>query len=146
MDARWVQWAERLLLEGADTPHLVRLAGWSDGWNQFELGELVDRVLEELGVEPCTSSSDACMLLRSVVADQALRGERSARDALAQLRETYIALRFPIELLEASQFAAALDGLEKYGNQYDVRGMNANNAEEFLRDAFRRWLAERPLP
>ncbi len=49
-DQRWIDWAERLLVEGTDTPSLRIMAGLLPPFNSFEVAQLLDRVLDDLGV------------------------------------------------------------------------------------------------
>jgi hypothetical protein len=47
-----VEWAAAMLTAGHDTPHLRRLAGLLSPVNAFEVAELRDRALDELGFAP----------------------------------------------------------------------------------------------
>jgi hypothetical protein len=44
-----VDWAVTMLIEGRDAPHLRMLAGQERPYNHFELANLRDRALDELG-------------------------------------------------------------------------------------------------
>ncbi len=49
---RAAEWAVRALERGLDTPHLRWLAGLEPGASSFEVGPILQRVMQELRVEP----------------------------------------------------------------------------------------------
>jgi len=51
VDKTWVDWAVELLMAGYNTEHLTILAGESEPFNQFQMQELANKVLEELQLD-----------------------------------------------------------------------------------------------
>src|SRR5262249_31743710 len=83
------EWALGQLVSGRDTRHLRQLAGATGSENAFELEELFDRTIRELGVA-APSKKAAVMLYAQELAREYLLGQVSREALLEELCQLFL--------------------------------------------------------
>lgn len=142
IDARFVKWAGQMLVEGHDTPSLRVLALESAPFNYFEMAGLVDRVFEELELQPHPTQEEAARALAVVRVQQALAGERTRNEVLEELDELYLELGHPWDLKDFSHLHCARVDLETEEMQRYWPGADRGNIDAIIDAQFRTWLEE----
>src|SRR6266513_1488419 len=123
-DQRWVDWAVRLLTQGADTPGLRILAGLLPPLDYFEATKLVDRTLMELAISPLDTSSAV---------------EAYTAELLAQL---CIETSYRRDLMKFYLLRNARDDLTHRDIQHYWAGAGRSNIDGIVREEAQRWLDE----
>ena len=80
-----VDWAMQLLESGHDTDYVARLAGMLPPHNHFEIADMRDRVLQELG-QLDVPPSEAIRQYAVDILKSALNGESELLDAIARVK------------------------------------------------------------
>jgi len=141
-DERWVDWAVRLLTEGADTPSLRIMAGLRPPFHYFEVTQLLDRTLDELGV-PALVEGEAAGAYAHDVVGELVRSPESMNEVLAELNQLCIATGYcstlrPFYLLHFARIDLAVRNCQYYWD-----GANRSNIDQIVRDEAKRWLDAR---
>lgn len=145
IDARWVDWAVRKLLEGRDTPCLRVLAGEVGPFNQFEMAALVDRTFEELGLQQYPSRKEAAVAYASVLAGRILSGVLPADVALAELAQLCIELDYLKDVRDFYLLHFAREDLQATGMQYYWPEGDQESIDDVIREYCRKWIREHSL-
>ena len=82
LDQDHVDWAISLLEKGIDTTHVCILAGETKPFNQFEMADLIDRALKEVGAKTYIDFNDAILDYAKIRAHQLLDGDLEFETAL----------------------------------------------------------------
>jgi hypothetical protein len=146
VDKNWVDWALTMLEAGHDTPHLRILAGELPPFNQFELLPIVDRTLEELGLD-WSNRKIALENFTAELLERMLRKEIASSDALAILNDMYLEfmhLEFNDEGLVRDFYLLywAQGDLLHADTQYYWPDTDRSNIEERIREQARSWIEE----
>jgi hypothetical protein len=138
IDKTWVNWAVDMLIAGFDTEHLTILAGENEPFNQFQMQELVDKVLAELqldySVKDQTIKNYACYLI-----DKSLDGELDNFKVLGILKDICIELEYEKYLYDFYSLYFAKDDLSYSENQWYWDGATRKNIEKIITDYFTAW-------
>ncbi|WP_350333120.1 hypothetical protein [Coralliovum pocilloporae] len=59
---RWTEWAQNMLAVGHDMPGLCMMAGEIQPFNAFEMDDLFDRSMFELGLPSVQTDAEACQI------------------------------------------------------------------------------------
>ncbi len=146
MDERWCAWAISLLEKGIDTPSLSVLAGEKPPYNQFELGELVDRVLAELGVSKYSRVGDAAVAYASVRTRHLLSGCDTPDAVLSELGALCSEMNYPDEIHDFYLLHWALDDLKHDTMCYHWPDADRDNIHQIIRSYCQNWLKKYPVP
>lgn len=142
IDKNWIDWATSMLEQGYDTPHLRMLAGEANPYlsSQFEMRELVDKTLEELGF----SWFDIDHVVKEYTAEllqDMLNGKRTSTAVLHELYDLCVELDYADYLYVFHSLYFAQNDLESYGEQHYFPA-NCSNIENVMQDEARKWLEE----
>ena len=143
-DERWVEWAVELLVQGHDSPTLPILAGESSPFDTLEMQQLVDRVVEELGLTPFEDDRDAGISLATTIVRQILDQDVSRELGLGQLRALSIVLDLFDELSDFERAYDALQELHECGEQWYWPGADEHMIHGIIDECCRDWLAAHP--
>ncbi len=138
IDETWIDWAVDMLIAGYDTDHLIILAGESEPFNQFQMQELVSKVLAELKLE--YSDKDqviknyACYLI-----DKSLEGELENFKVLDILKDICIELDYEKYLYDFYSLYFAKDDLSYSEDQWYWNGATRENIDKIITDYFIAW-------
>lgn len=146
VDERWCAWAISLLEKGTDTPSLSVLAGERPPYNQFELGELVDRVLVELGVSKYSCVEDAAVAYASVRTQHLLSGCDTADVVLSELGALCWELELSGDIHDFYLLHWGLDDLKHDTMCYHWPDANRGNIHQIIRNCCQKWLKKYPAP
>ena len=138
---RWVEWAERLLVEGADTPALRMVAGLRAPLDYFETTKLVDRALAELWI-PVVGKDAGVETYAAVLVEVLLYSPEFVDDALGELFQLCVETGYPRSLMSFYLLRCARDDLRQQEVQFYWDGANRSNIDAIIRDEARRWLDE----
>lgn len=106
-----------MLMTGYDTENLTILAGESEPFNQFEMQELADKVLAELGFD----YSDKDQIIKNYAShliDKSLNGELDNFKVLEILKDICIELNYEKYLYDFYSLYFAKDDLSYSENQW----------------------------
>jgi hypothetical protein len=138
VDKTWVDWAVDMLMAGFDTEYLTILAGESEPFNQFQMQELVEKVLAELQLDYSdneqTLKNYACYLI-----DKSLDGELDNFKVLDILKDICIELDYDKYFYDFYLLYNAKDDLSYSENQWYWDGATRENIEKIITDYFRKW-------
>jgi hypothetical protein len=138
VDRTWVDWAIDMLVAGYDTEHLAILAGEKEPFNQFQMYDLTNKVLEELQLDYSnmerTIKNYACYLI-----DMSLDNELDAFTALNILKDICIEFDHEKCLYEFYLLYFAKDGLIHSENQWYWDGATRENIDGIISDYFINW-------
>jgi hypothetical protein len=138
-DQRWVDWAASLLVEGADTPGLRVLAGLLPPFNAFEVTQLLDRTLDELGA-PVLMQEEAPAAYAYPLVAELMQNPESTDEMLEQLSQLCIATDHPSALMPFYLLHHARCDLVVQGHQHYWDGADRSNIDQLVQDEARRWL------
>lgn len=122
-----------MLERGHETHYLLRLAAMIPPYNHFEIADLRDRSLRELGIAEMgpfeAVLSYARELLRAALADQG-----NIADAFADVAQLYIGNGYQKELADFYLLYNAYDDLKSQEVQWYWEGATIENINALMRD------------
>ena len=141
-DERWVDWAVRLLTEGADTPSLRIMAGLRAPLDYLEITRLLDRTLDELGV-PALARDEAVNAYAQDLVGELVRNQESMQAVLEELSQLCVATSYSSTLLPFYLLHFARSDLATQTDQHYWEGADRSNIDQIVRDEAKRWLEAR---
>ena len=143
VDARWIEWATDMLVQGRDSPTLRIMAGEMPPFDTYEMWAMADRVFEELNMTPFASKLDAAIALTTVRARQMLNHQVSYRNGLCEIRQLYYDSGDPDELWGFYGLYYALEDLEDE-SQWHGSDEDKSNVHQAIDEQCQTWLEEHP--
>jgi hypothetical protein len=140
IDQRFVDWAVAQLESGADTPHLRMLAGCMPPFNYFEMRQLLDSALRELGLRLPHDRAAAVQMFAQERIAAVLTGNAQAPEVLAELHDYCIELDYHRDLLDFYLLHNAWTDLQVQKVQWYWPGADRSNIEWVIAGYFRSWL------
>jgi hypothetical protein len=134
------EWATNQLSEGRDTRHLRQLAGTTGAENRFELEELFDRAVNELGIV-VPEGDEALALYARELAQQYLDGTVSRDYLLRFLSDLCVETDYSKELYPFYLLRWTLEDLEYQGSSFYIAHATRDNFDGLLRTEIDRLLA-----
>ena len=136
-----VDWAITMLEEGRDGHYLTMLAGMLPPYNHFELADLRDRSLRELGISNLDDSVAVCTFaaerLRLALADEA-----DLIEAVGAVKDLCIAQNYPKELYDFYLLYWAYSDLRDSECQWYWQGATRENIDALIRQRVEQFLRE----
>ena len=145
VDSRWAEWAISMLENGCNAPSLRILAGETALFNKFEMEELVDRTLDELGLTQHQSHVEAARAYTSVLVQQLLDGRASIDAVLSELTHLCIELGRLQDIYEFYLLHYARKDLQHYETQHYWLGANRQNIDQIIDERCKTWLIANPI-
>ncbi|HRF50861.1 MAG TPA: hypothetical protein PLC98_24745 [Anaerolineales bacterium] len=142
IDPEVVDWAVALLDEDFDSPSVRQLAALLAPLNPFEVAELRDRVLVELGLENIGRDQAVLLQVQAILAKAVLGDGRSVSDAYAEVDSLYMRSGYMIELADLSQVHWARLELDDGPDQWSWDGAHRENIDQIMREEASRFLQE----
>ena len=142
VDQRFVDWAVAQLEAGRDSPHLPVLAGEIAPFNYFEMSQLLDTVLRELGLELPRDDDSA---LRSYARERvlaAVAGSVSVSTVLSELAQLCIEFDYPRPLYDFYLLHWAKSDLQEQEVQWYWPDADRENIDSIISSHFETWLKE----
>ena len=140
VDSRWVDWAVDSLVAGHDTPSLRVLAGESAPFNQFEMGSLVDRVLDELQVPLPKTENDAVIVCATPLVKQLASRDVGIASALSALAHLCIERDYLRDLYCFYSLHFAFDDLQVVEYQFYWDGATRENIDDIVTQEAKAWI------
>ncbi len=125
------EWATAEIVRGLDTPHLRQLAGTTGTENPFELEELFDRTITELGIDK-PSRKQAILVYAQELARDYLDGKTSKEFLLKELCQFCIATDYMRELYPFYELCWTFDDLKEQVFSFYRNDATRENFEEIL--------------
>lgn len=143
VDEGWIDWAVDQLAKGSTSDALCSLAAQTPPFNTFEIPELVDEALRDLGAPSIPTEAKAATILAEHNIRRALAGEQSFETTLAGLERLCIELNYLRDLFIFYQLQGAADlwwgeTARSWSPDGKIRDFRSVVAAEF-----RAWLAAR---
>ena len=133
-----VDWAIDMLLMDVDTPHLRQLAGAIAPFSTFELSQMRDRALEELGA-PAVAPADAPIVFARERLRLALDGKADLVDEVYEIAQLSLGLDrrllFDFELLWWAYQDLEVEDTQHYwegADRTNILDIMASKAREFI--------------
>lgn len=139
IDESWVDWAIEMMEAGFEVESLYQLAGISKPFNQFELQDLTNKVLEDLSLDYSdkekTIKNYAYFIIKSNV-------ENASKyyDVLKEFRDIYYELDMDIEYEDFALLYWAKDGLICEEIQWYWDGADRTNIDRIIKEQFELWI------
>lgn len=133
-----------MMQAGFETETLPMLSLLDKPFNQFELKELTDRILDELGL----NYKDKEVVVRNYttyLVDLGIKGEKGLRVILNTLRDIYYATDYDAEYSDFYLLAYAKEDLEFDEFQYYWNDADRTNIDEEILKVFKKWRDENPI-
>jgi hypothetical protein len=135
-----VDWAIGQLEGGRTDRHVLMLAGMSPPFNHFEMSELRDRALTEIGAEPI-SRSHALRIYAAEIARDAATGHADLFAVLRELNQLSIDEEYATELQDFYLLYFAWDDLLTSNEQWYWPGATRENIARIARDTLEKFVA-----
>jgi hypothetical protein len=145
VDERWPQWALEMIEAGAVSGSLGSLAALCPPFNAFEMPELVDSSLRDMGVQSAQSVACAVRMVISIRATQILAGKMELDQALSELASLYEELIHPEDLQDFWLLHLAKQDLIDDEDQWYWPSATRGTIDQIIVDRCRAWLSEYPL-
>ena len=126
------EWATDQLVQGRDTPHLRQLAGTTGSENSFELQDLFDRALHELGLS-VPSREQAILLYAQELARDYLEGKATREHLLHELCQLCISTGYMRDIYPFYWLRWTHDDLKERVFSTYRKDATRENFEELLR-------------
>lgn len=136
-DARFVEWAIEMLIQGQDSSGLRVLAGETAPFGHFEMQPLVDRAFRELGLTVPSSVEDALSVLARRLAQLVIDGDVERGSALRELRDYYNEFEYPGVLRDFYLLSYALEDLQTEAMQWYWPNADRSNIDKLIDERFR---------
>ena len=142
-DEGWVDWAIDRLAKGANSDALCSLAALTPPFNTFEMAELVDEGLRDLGASVVATERKAATIIATQEIRRALAGEQSFELTLVILERLCIELDYLGELYVFYDLSCARSSWE-YGISSEWLGLNPTmeHIHRVVEAEFRTWLTK----
>ena len=138
IDETWIDWAIEMMKAGYESDNLYELAGISKPYNQFELQELTNKVLNDLNLD----YSDKQLVIKNYVyfiITSSINNPETYIETLRKLKDICIDLNMDNEYFDFYLLYFAKDDLTESENQYYWNGANRNNIDKIIADQFVEW-------
>lgn len=131
----WINWAIEMLIAGYNSESLLFLAGENENTNQFELQNLANKTLDELGLD----FSDKDKVINDYVyylIDEAILGKKSYLSVLRALKDLCVELGYISFLYDFYSLYYAQEDLKFYTHQWYWKNANRENINQIIIDYF----------
>jgi hypothetical protein len=135
-----VDWAIGMLEEGRDGYYLTRLAGMLPPHNHFEISNLRDKALIELGIADM-SADDAVVAYAVELLRNAIHSDSSLIRSIATLAGLYVANEYQCELNDFYLLHYAYEDLQHDDIQWYWNGATRKNILNIMRERARQFLS-----
>lgn len=130
-----VEWAITMLEQGYDSRSLRILASSDPPFNHFELAELRERALEDVGAP--IESEHALTTFAADILRAGLAGERRLWEAVVHVKDLCIDADYARELYPFYLLAFAAEDLEHEPVQWYWEGASRSNIDQIIREQAR---------
>ena len=144
VDEKWSQWAVEMMLAGFESEHLVELAGIEKPYNQFELGELTDKVFEELNLD-YQNEEKVLMNYVTYLALGVIEEKRDILNTLRILKDLCIHLDYDRRLYDFYSLYFAKEDLNLSSEQWYWNGADRDNIDKVCLEYLKNWVKEYTL-
>ena len=131
----WINWAVEMLTAGYNSESLLFLAGENEKTNQFELQNLANKTLEELGLDFSNQEkvikNYVCFLV-----SEAILGNKSYLSVLTTLKDLCIELDYETYLYDFYSLYYAQEDLKYDTHQWYWDNANRENIKQIITDYF----------
>lgn len=141
IDEAWTDWAIKMIEAGYESENLYMLAGETKPYNQFELQQLTNKVLQDLKLDYSDKDAVIRNYVYYLISTSVDRPETYYR-TLRELRDICIQLDMDSQYMDFYLLYYAKDDLMEDEVQWYWDGANRENIDQIIRDKFRQWLSE----
>ncbi len=142
IDPDIVKWATELLVEGSDSLSLRKLAGLTEPLNPFEVSELRDRVLLDLGLADVGRDQAVLLLVRAILVDVQDADSHSMERAYSDIDHLYVRNGHMFELADLSRVHWAKLELDDGPHQWSWNGAGRHNIDRIMHEEASEFLRE----
>ncbi len=139
IDESWSEWAVQMIKAGYETDLLYQLAGISKPFNQFELHDLTDKVLNELQLD----YSDKQKVIKNYIyflLKQNINRTDNYYDVLKEFRGIYYELDMDSDYLNLALLYWAKDDLIYDSYQHYWEGADRSNINKIITEQFEEYI------
>jgi hypothetical protein len=141
IDESWIDWAIEMMEAGYESNNLYVLAGVTRPYNQFELQELTNKVLQDLHLD----YSDKETVLKNYVyflISNSIDHPETYFKTLRELKDICIDLDMNPEYMDFYLLYFAKDDLTVDEVQWYWEAANRQNIDQTIKEQFQRWINE----
>lgn len=141
IDDSWTEWALEMIEAGYEADSLYQLAGISKPYNQFELRDLTNKVLNDLNLDYSdkrkTIKNYAYFLIKSNI-----ENPKKYYNVLTEFRDIYYEFDMDREYQNFVLLYWAKDDLISEEVQWYWEGANKNNIDKIIEDQFKLFITK----
>ena len=138
VDRRWIDWAQEMMEAGFESDDLYILAGITPPYNQFELLELTNSVLQDLGLVFIDSKKVIKNYTYSII-KTALVKPGAHFSVLEELNRIYYALDRDRNYQDFSMLYYAKDDLNTSPDQWYWKSATRENIDDIIKTEFQKY-------
>lgn len=138
IDESWIDWAIEMIETGFESEYLYILAGISKPYNQFELHELTNNVLNDLDLD----YSNKSLVVRNYVyflIKTSIDRPTTYFNTLREIKDICIDLDMDKEYMDFYLLFFAKDDLIESENQWYWEGADRRNIDMIINEQFDKW-------
>jgi hypothetical protein len=137
----WVNWAIEMMEEGFESINLYELAGTTRPYNQFELKELTNKVLNDLKLDYSDKTKTLKNYVHFLLSTNIDKPENYDR-VLREFRDIYYELDMDSEYQDLALLYWAKDDLIYSEVQHYWDGADRTNIDKIISETFRQYIAK----
>jgi len=135
IDESWADWAIEMMQLGYEAESLYQLAGISKPFNQFELQDLTNKVLNDLQLDYSDKQKTIKKYIYFLLKSN-LENTDKYYEVLKEFRDIYYELDLESEFQDLALLYWAKDDLIYDENQHYWDGANRTNIDKIIREQF----------
>jgi hypothetical protein len=138
IDESWVDWAIEMIRAGYENENLYELAGITRPYNQFELQDLTNKVLNDLKLD----FSNKEITIRNYVyflTSNSINKPKTYLKTLRELKNICTDLELDKEYMDFYLLYFAKEDLTESENQWYWNGADRTNIDSIIREKFESW-------
>jgi hypothetical protein len=141
IDKSWIDWAVEMMKAGYESDNLYILAGITKPYNQFELQELTDNVLQDIGLD----YSDKEITIRNYayfLIKNSIQNPSTYLDTLREFKEIFYALNMHVEYQDFFSLYWAKEDLLESEHQSYWENATRENIDEIIKTEFQKFIGK----
>jgi len=136
IDESWIDWAIEMIEAGYESDNLYMLAGITKPYNQFELQELTNKVLNDLHLD-YSNKQKAIDGYAFFIITKTIDNPKGYLSALGELKDICMDLNFNEDYMNFYLLYYAKDDLD--GDNY-WEGVTRDNVDQIVKEEFSKWI------
>ena len=141
IDESWAEWAIEMMQQGFEVESLYQLAGISKPFNQFELQDLTNKVLNDLNLDYSDKEKTIKNYIYFIIKTN-IENTAKYYDVLKELRDIYYELDMNSEFQDFALLYWAKEDLIDAEIQWYWDGADRANIDKIIKEQFELWITK----